>query len=1254
MHCQIENNCAIIYKYHNTLLKGELFMQRRSNKIMAVLLSIALIFSCLVAYSVSAEDKTETESVTVWDGTADSELEGSGSDIDPFLITNAGELYYAVTTTKGYHFRLANDIIINDITVKIENGEGVVYNADGTTALDATALAVLNSWHDGDYSSDEASRTKFRGTLDGDGHIIRGLYLDSSAGGTATSDDFKYARALIPYAQSGTVIKNLGLEDAYISYEGGTASGFIGYNGGALLTAENCYVGASAYFYGYNASAFFGSGSQTDLKSSVKNCYSQATLKVMPDTTDTRWGTVFADSWNSKTAEGKATIENFYTTTKLTHSTSMLTQVANIYDYVSATEGYIGTAFDGNTFLPSDAFAAVEGELPTLKVFRNLDNDMWGGLGDSDLEGSGTSSDPYLISTGEELAYVMANNGKFETSGEYFELTNDIYLNNVFAENWKESADNNLWYSPADNDAFGKMLFVGKLDGNGYCIYGIWNPADSTAYASGLVPGASWASIKNLGIKESQIAATLYAGGLVGYCSGKPVTLSGCFTDSTVDVIQNDNTRNGGAGGLVGYVSNGSDSNYLNITNCYSLANCISAQSQSARANGILGTIWKGAHKVSNSYAFGNAPYYTSSGSLLSPLALAAGTVKYTDTEGNPLDAKPTADVNYIAVYTDYYDTYTWNASTGKYKSAVRTYTGYSKLTEAYSNVYGNVSKNSVADADGNKSYTYLTDEKMSGEKAVENMKLDGNIWYSVKDDGVAPMLRIHGTAIGDVNEDGVGLGKGDDEALRLDLIGSAAALNGDYNRDGEKDVTDLVAVSKGIEDNKSSNSCKHSYKRTEKVKATVTVDGINEYTCRYCGDTYTENIGNAVKILAIGNSFTVDGTEYLYDILTDAGIENVVLERLQIGGCSLDTHWTNISENNSKYSGTLYTKEGKLSTASSINYAISEYDWDFITIQQVSQDAGMPDSYGNLHNILEFLDQNKTNEDAKIFWQMTWAYQQTSGHSGFENYNKDQMTMYNAIVNTLKGTVLADDLIDGIIPSATTMQNMRTSHLGDTLTRDGFHASYDYGRYAIALTWMKALTGISPEAVDWVPADYAYVADNHDLICEAVNNAVEKPYEVTPSTYTEAPEVPEDPEDPVDPDTALMAANGLDITDFELLDWEPTVGAYYNSQSKIDMYTGDTTAPKYIASKLLYKADLPVGSVIILDSGYSYRPEGWITASTKNSTRPAKVTDNFTKVDETWWGNYTIRGFNLSSASSNIVMTESDASALRIYIPKS
>ncbi|MDR3194701.1 MAG: hypothetical protein LBT76_05360 [Tannerella sp.] len=44
------------------------------------------------------------------------------------------------------------------------------------------------------------------------------------------------------------------------------------------------------------------------------------------------------------------------------------------------------------------------------------------------------------------------------------------------------------------------------------------------------------------------------------------------------------------------------------------------------------------------------------------------------------------------------------------------------------------------------------------------------------------------------------------------------------------------------------------------------------------------------LKILGIGNSFTDDGMQYLPDLLESAGIENVTLGKLSLGGCSLET----------------------------------------------------------------------------------------------------------------------------------------------------------------------------------------------------------------------------------------------------------------------------------------------------------------------------------------------------------------------------
>ena len=51
------------------------------------------------------------------------------------------------------------------------------------------------------------------------------------------------------------------------------------------------------------------------------------------------------------------------------------------------------------------------------------------------------------------------------------------------------------------------------------------------------------------------------------------------------------------------------------------------------------------------------------------------------------------------------------------------------------------------------------------------------------------------------------------------------------------------------------------------------------------------------MKILAIGNSFSQDATRYLQDIAASAG-ENLFVRNLYIGGCSLEMHAKNITEN--------------------------------------------------------------------------------------------------------------------------------------------------------------------------------------------------------------------------------------------------------------------------------------------------------------------------------------------------------------------
>jgi hypothetical protein len=135
-----------------------------------------------------------------------------------------------------------------------------------------------------------------------------------------------------------------------------------------------------------------------------------------------------------------------------------------------------------------------------------------------------------------------------------------------------------------------------------------------------------------------------------------------------------------------------------------------------------------------------------------------------------------------------------------------------------------------------------------------------------------------------------------------------------------------------------------------------------------------------------------------------------------------------------------------------------------------------------------------------KLAWHMTWAYQQDTTHFGFANYQCEQKKMYDAILDAVKSCVLSTNEFSMLFPVGTAIQNARTSYLGDTLTRDGFHLTIPYGRYIAALTWGRVLTGKSVEGIAYAPegVDEALKA----IAIESVENAVKSPFEVTQSIF--------------------------------------------------------------------------------------------------------------------------------------------------------
>ncbi len=215
------------------------------------------------------------------------------------------------------------------------------------------------------------------------------------------------------------------------------------------------------------------------------------------------------------------------------------------------------------------------------------------------------------------------------------------------------------------------------------------------------------------------------------------------------------------------------------------------------------------------------------------------------------------------------------------------------------------------------------------------------------------------------------------------------------------------------------------------------------------------------MNILSIGNSFSQDAHKWLHRLAEQNGVSMETVN-LYIGGCSLETHHKNLVEDNALYA--LEINGGEEQRKISISEALKMRKWDVVTLQQVSQLSGLPQTYEPYLSTLADCIRRQL-PDAQIFFHQTWAYETDSTHSGFANYGSDQMRMYQSILAA--SSAAAERIGAKILPVGRIIQEIRQSlpefdyeNGGQSLCRDGFHLSLDYGRYAAAAVWIVTLTG--------------------------------------------------------------------------------------------------------------------------------------------------------------------------------------------------
>ncbi|MBQ3202285.1 MAG: DUF4886 domain-containing protein [Clostridia bacterium] len=279
-----------------------------------------------------------------------------------------------------------------------------------------------------------------------------------------------------------------------------------------------------------------------------------------------------------------------------------------------------------------------------------------------------------------------------------------------------------------------------------------------------------------------------------------------------------------------------------------------------------------------------------------------------------------------------------------------------------------------------------------------------------------------------------------------------------------------------------------------------------------------------SIKILSIGSSFSKDVmVTYLYDMFKAGGYDEVVIGYLYMGGCSIVKHLYNAENSLAQY------EYGKNSNGTWVqNYDVSslealhDEDWDYVTIHGSSDyiggetiskitlgrdsegaevDIDDTTEYEALPKLVDWVKDNVLDASTKIEYHMIWAYSADCDLWSFAYHDYNQMTMYNKIINNTKTSVYWLNDIDGIIPSGTSIQNGRTSLIGDNFNEtDGYHLNSKYGDYTAALTWYSFFSGEDASVMAGYTGDLS--AEEFEAIAEAVNNAMNKPYAITESTH--------------------------------------------------------------------------------------------------------------------------------------------------------
>ena len=194
--------------------------------------------------------------------------------------------------------------------------------------------------------------------------------------------------------------------------------------------------------------------------------------------------------------------------------------------------------------------------------------------------GNGTSTDPYLIKTTDDLNKLAVQvNAGTDYAGKYFKVDNDITYDSTKTDT-DENGNKHNYTAIGISD----HQFKGKFNGNNKTISGIriYKPNDVELGLFGAL--GEGAEVENVKLAYVEITGYGNIGGVAGYNKG---TISNCTVEANVKIKSLDDNSSG-IGGIVGYNDGGT------VSGCTSSAELTSSGNYNSNYGGIVGLNYEG------------------------------------------------------------------------------------------------------------------------------------------------------------------------------------------------------------------------------------------------------------------------------------------------------------------------------------------------------------------------------------------------------------------------------------------------------------------------------------------------------------------------------------------------------------------------------------------------------------------------------------------------------------------------------------